>query len=218
MKERVKKYLLMEKKKEAVEGWIAKKTAKNPIEVYINKPTRPIYEVEEGSSPRWGAADAKVTIVEFSDFQCPYCKQGAEILKQIKNKYGKKVTVVFKNFPLPFHTNAKGAAIAALCANEQGSDKFWRLHDFMFANQAALTRDALKEAVGNAGNKLGLDKSKFASCLDSNKYLKAVEADMEAGRKVGVKSTPTFFVNGMIVNGARPMAEFSELIDAELAK
>lgn len=214
MKERIKKFVGMEKKKKAVDNWVAKQTQKNPVLVYLTKPQRPVFEVEAGDAPWAGGSDAKVTIVEFSDFQCPFCKKGADRMDEVKKKYGKKVKVVFKNFPLPFHTHAKGAAQASLCANEQGNKFFWKLHDMMFNDQAGLASDALKAKA----KKSGLNTDKFMDCLTSQKYLSKVEADMKAGRDLGVKSTPTFFVNGKLINGAHPLETFAELIDEELKK
>ncbi|WP_408097507.1 DsbA family protein [Peredibacter sp. HCB2-198] len=214
VREKIKNYLEMERKKEAVDKWIAEQTKKDPVEVYIPKPRRPTFPVEVGNAPAMGAKDAKVTIVEFSDFQCPFCAKGADILKQIKKKYGNKVQVAFKNFPLPFHNHAEQAAVAGLCANEQGTDYFWKMHDEMFANQDALDAEGLKKTA----KKIGLKSEAFEKCLSENKFLAQVKADMEEGRKVKVKSTPTFFINGQLINGAQPMDVFAEIIDEELAR
>lgn len=214
VREKIKSYLEMERKKEAVDKWIAEQTKKNPVEVYIPKPRRPTFPVEAGNSPFAGDKDAKVTIVEFSDFQCPFCAKGADILKEIKKKYGKKVKVVFKNFPLPFHNHAEQAAVAGMCANEQSTDSFWKMHDEMFANQDSLDAEGLKKTA----KKIGLKMDAFEKCLTENKYLAQVKADMEEGKNVKVKSTPTFFINGQLINGAQPMEVFSELIDEELAR
>lgn len=214
LKDRIKKFLQNEEKQKAIDNWIAKKTKNKPVEVYLTRPTRPVKDVSAGDAPFMGGADAKVTIVEFSDFQCPFCARGAKLMTELKKKYGNKVKVAFKNFPLPFHNHAKKAAEAGLCAYEQNKDKFWKLHDKMFADQSGLNKDGL---VAKAVS-IGLDKKKFETCLSSGKHAARVNADMEEGKKVGVKSTPTFFVNGKMVNGAQPIEVFSELIDEELAK
>lgn len=214
LKERIKQFLINDKKQQAVDEWIGKKTASAPIEVYINKPSRPVKDVSAGDAPFVGGADAKVTIIEFSDFQCPFCARGANLMDEIKKKYGSKVKIAFKNFPLPFHNHAKKAAEAALCAHDQNKGKFWELHDKMFADQQGLAKDGL---IAKAGT-IGLDKKKFTECLDSNKFAKKVEENMAEGQNVGVKSTPTFFVNGQMINGAQPIEIFSEIIDEELAK
>jgi protein-disulfide isomerase len=212
VREKIKGYLEMERKKEAVDRWIAEQTKKTPVDVYIQKPRRPSFPIEIGAAPIAGGKDAKVTIVEFSDFQCPFCAKGADILKEIKKRYGNKVKVAFKNFPLPFHNHAEQAAVAGLCANEQGAEKFWKMHDDMFANQDSLDAEGLKKTA----KKIGLKLDSFEKCLKDNKYLSQVKADMDEGRKIKVKSTPTFFINGKLINGAQPFEVFSELIDEEL--
>lgn len=214
VKEKIKNYLEMERKKEAVDKWIAEQTKKNPVEVYMQKPRRPTFPIEIGNAPAAGGKDAKVTIVEFSDFQCPFCAKGADILKDLKKKYGNKIKVAFKNFPLPFHNHAEQAAVAGLCANEQSSESFWKMHDEMFANQDSLDAEGLKKTA----KKVGLKMDAFEKCLAENKFLAQVKADMEDGRNVKVKSTPTFFINGQLVNGAQPLDVFSEIIDEELAR
>lgn len=212
IEERIRNYLMVEKKRVAVDKWLGAKTAKNPVEVFIEKPRRPTFEVAVGDAPFFGSKSAKVQIVEFSDFQCPFCARGADILKQIKSKYGNKVQVAFKQYPLPFHKDARPAAVASLCANEQKNDYFWKLHDWMFANQQSLDKKSLKDAAKN----IGVDSNKFNECLDNNKFMAKVQANMEEGQKIGVKSTPTFFVNGQLVSGAQPIEVFSEIIDEEL--
>jgi protein-disulfide isomerase len=214
VREKIRNYLGMERKKEKVDKWLADQTKKTPVEVYLQKPRRPTFPVEVGNAPSFGAKDAKVTIVEFSDFQCPFCAKGADILKQIKKKYGNKVRVAFKNFPLPFHNHAEQAAVAGLCANEQSTDLFWKMHDEMFAHQDQLDADGLKKTA----KKIGVKADAFEKCLAENKYLAQVNTDMEEGRKLKVKSTPTFFINGQLINGAQPIEVFSELIDEELAR
>ncbi len=215
VREKIQNYLEIERKKEAVDKWLAEQTSKSPVEVYIPKPRRPTFPVEVGNAPFAGDKDAKVVIVEFSDFQCPFCAKGAELLKKVKEKYGKKVKVSFKQFPLPFHNHAEQAAVASLCANEQSSESFWKMHDEMFANQeTALDPEGLKKTA----KKIGLKTDLFEKCLAENKFLAQVKADMEEGKKIGVKSTPTFYVNGQLVSGAQPMDVFSEIIDEELAR
>lgn len=214
VREKIKGYLEMEKRKEATDKWLAQQTAKNPVDVFIQKPRRPTMNVEVGNAPTIGSKSAKVTIVEFSDFQCPFCSRGAQVMTDLKKKYGDKIQIAFKNFPLPFHNQAEGAAVAGLCANEQSSGLFWKMHDEMFANQDQLSVDGLKSLAKKAGVKSDL----FDACLTSNKYLDQVKKDMEQGKALKVKSTPTFFVNGQLINGAQPIEVFSELIDEELAR
>lgn len=214
IEERIKNYLLVEKKRESVDKWLGDKTSSNPVDVFLEKPRRPRFDIKVGEAPYFGGDKAAVTIVEFSDFQCPFCAKGADILKEIKNKYGKKVKVAFKQYPLPFHKDARGAAVAALCANEQKTDYFWKLHDWMFSNQDKLDSDSLKDAAKT----VGADVKKFSECLDANKYMVQVQNDIEQGKNIGVKSTPTFFVNGQLISGAQPIEVFSEIIEEELSR
>lgn len=210
--EKIKNFLSVEKKREAVQAWLGKKTAKSGIEVFFEKPMRPSFDVKLGDAPFFGSKDAKVTIVEFSDFQCPFCAKGATVLKDLKKKYGSKIKIAFKQYPLPFHNQAKKAAVASLCANEQGVEFFWKMHDHMFDHQDQLAPEKLKEAA----KKVGLKPEQFNKCLDDNKYIAQVEKEIQEGQEVGVKSTPTFYVNGKLVSGAQPLEVFSEIIDKEL--
>jgi len=162
-------------------------------------------------NPRKGdPATAAVTIVEFSEFQCPYCSKVLPTMEKIHETYGDKVAVVFRDYPLPMHKEAPKASEAGHCANEQG--KFWEMHDVMFQNQRALQVDKLK---GYAAG-IGVDQAKFDECLDSGRHAATVEADTKAGAAVGVRGTPAFFVNGQFLNGAQPFENFKKLIDAEL--
>jgi protein-disulfide isomerase len=159
-----------------------------------------------------GAEDAWVTIVEISDFQCPFCKRVGDTLKEVEQKYGKDVRVVFKHNPLPFHNRAKPAALAAECANEQG--KFWQMHDELFGNQQAL-EDAALEA--NA-QKIGLNMGKWKECVSSGKYNAKLDADQQMANQFGARGTPAFFINGRFLSGAQPFDNFKSIIDEELQK
>jgi protein-disulfide isomerase len=214
IRERIKQYLEVESKKLAVDKWIADKTKKSPVEVYIKKPQRPVFDVNIKDAPFKGGSDAKVTIVEYSDFQCPFCSKASATVAEIEKKYGNKVKVAFKNFPLPFHSQARLAAEAALCANEQSSNLFWKMHDAMFADQSKLDKENLMASA----KKVGAKEAEFKACLEATKYKAVIDADMAQGQKIGIKSTPTFFINGKLVSGAQPLEVFSEVIDEELAK
>jgi protein-disulfide isomerase len=163
-------------------------------------------------APVLGPKFAKVTIVEWSDFQCPFCGRVSPTLEEIKKTYGKDVRVVFRHQPLPFHQSAKLAAEASMAANEQG--KFWPYHDKLFANQQALDRASLEKYA----QEVGLNVSKFKAGLDSGKFRAKVEADAAAGSAVGANGTPTFFINGRQLVGAQPFPSFKAVIDEEIAK
>jgi protein-disulfide isomerase len=165
-----------------------------------------------GNPASWGPADAKVTVVEFSDFQCPYCTKAAEMEQKLKEKYSDKVRFVFRHFPLPFHKEAFPASAAAIEAQRQG--KFWEMHDKLFANQAAIGRADLEKYAGE----IGLDVERVKMALDTNAHDAQVTADIELGKAVGVQGTPTLFINGARVNDPGNFEAVSKLIDAELAK
>ena len=163
-------------------------------------------------APAKGPKYAKVTIVEWSDFQCPFCSRVGPTMKQIEDTYGKDVKVVFRHQPLPFHDKAKLAAEASMAAHEQG--KFWQMHDKLFGNQQALDRPALEKYA----SEIGLDMGKFKSALDSGKFRAKVEADSAEGSQVGANGTPTFFINGREFVGAQPFEAFKPVIEAELKR
>ncbi|MBC7690765.1 MAG: DsbA family protein [Methylotenera sp.] len=211
IKERINAYLQNQKKQEKVQAYVAKLTKGSPVEVYFTKPKMDV-KVEVGEAPTMGPKDAKVTIIEFSDFQCPFCSRGADVVHEIKKKYGNKVQIAFKNFPLPMHKDAIPAAEAAQCVKDQSADKFWKFHDLAFKSQDKLDAASLEKYAKDAG----ADVAKFKECQAAGKSKALVQADMAYGEKVGVKSTPTFFVNGQIVSGAVPIENFSEIIDEEL--
>ena len=157
-----------------------------------------------------GPADAKVTIVEFSDFECPFCSKAKLTVDKVMESYAGKVKLVFRHYPLPMHPNAPKASEAALCAGDQG--KFWEMHDKLFENQRALGVDALK----GYAKAVGVDEAKFTACLDSGEKAASVAEDVKAATEAGVNSTPTFFINGRELSGAQPEEEFKRVIDEEL--
>jgi protein-disulfide isomerase len=171
-------------------------------------------QVSDGGDPAIGPADAPVTIVEFSDFQCPYCKTFRDqTLDALLERYGDQVRFVFRDFPLSqLHPFAQKAAEASECANEQGH--YWEMHDLLFANSPNLSEDALK----GFAEQLGLDMEQFNECLDSGRYADEVTADLQEGMSYGVTGTPTFFINGIRLVGAQPLANFQAIIDQELAE
>ena len=165
-------------------------------------------------APTLGNPDAPVTLVEFSDFQCPYCQATAPILKQVAEKFGDKVQIVYRQFPITsIHPFAFKAAEASLCANEQG--KFWELHDAMFADQKKLAVSDLKATA----KRLGLDAKKFDTCLDTGRYVEQVQNDLREGSRSGVNGTPAMFINGRYVDGGSvPFTTVEALINKELAR
>lgn len=170
-------------------------------------------QISVEGDPYLGDPSAKVTIIEFSDFQCPFCARfDKETFPQIKANYidTGKVRLIYKNFPLPSHTFAQGAAEAAECALEQG--KFWEYAQKLFANQSALDTASLKQYAKD----LGLNEQSFNSCVDSKKYSSAVTVDANIGNSVGIRGTPSFIINGTLVDGAYPYSVFQAVIEAKL--
>ena len=170
----------------------------------------PVKKVDVGNAPVRGPKNAPITVVLFSDFQCPFCGRVEPSITELEKAYPGKVRVAWKNYPLPFHNNAKPAAEAALAANEQG--KFWQMHDILFKNQQALTAADLEKYA----KEIGLDLGKFKAAIDSHKFAAQIEADTKQGSSLGVQGTPAAFVNGNLVSGAQPVEAFKKIVDAEL--
>jgi protein-disulfide isomerase len=177
--------------------------------------TKTVWKVPVGSSPFLGPKDAPVTIVEFSDFQCPYCKRVEEQLTKVKETYGDKVRLVWKHEPLPFHPRAEPAAELAIEARAQKGDKaFWQAHDKLFESQPKL-EDADLEKIAED---MKLDVAKVKAAIKDKKHKKEVDADMELGDDVQASGTPHFFINGRRLVGAQPFDKFKTIIDDELKK
>ena len=207
---RIKDYLTQQRQAQAFEDYTSTLKQKYGVEVLL-EPLR--VTVDSADAPARGAAAASVTLVEFGDFECPYCSGLEPTLEKVLTNYSGKVRLVFREFPLSIHPQAFKAAEAALCAKEQG--KFWELHDRMYSHQDALEVDDLKAAAVQ----LGVDGSRFDECLDSGKYEAAIRADMRAGQQAGVSGTPALFVNGRPVpGGAVAYDVLAKIIDDELMR
>ena len=184
---------------------------KAEIHVSLSQPELPVLDVSPDDDPWTGTAHAPDTIIEFSDFECPYCKNSVPVLKALLAKYPGKLKLVYRDFPGPNHHQALPAAVAAQCAAEQG--RFWDYHDALFTRQAPTTR----WNYSSLAKDLGLHQPPFDACLKDNRYRDEVLKDLQDGLKVGVTSTPTFFINGRPLIGARPLADYQEIIDRLLA-
>jgi protein-disulfide isomerase len=182
--------------------------AKADLEDQFKNPVK----LDIGKSPVKGPANAKVTIIEFSDFQCPYCRRGRDTMDEMLKAYPNDVKVVFKHFPLGFHKEAEPAARATWAAQQQG--KFWEYHDVLFNNQDKLGADYYLATA----RELKLDEAKFKADMNSEAAAKQVKEDNELGAKNGIQGTPGFFVNGVAVKGAYPPAHFKQLVDRWLNK
>ncbi len=171
-----------------------------------------IVKIDSKESASIGPDDAPVVIVEYSDFQCPFCARVVPTLKKITEKYPKQVRIAFKHFPLDFHPKAKPAHIAAMAAKEQG--KFWEMHDRIFEHQSEMS----EEHLAAYAKEIGLNMDQFKKSLNNTEYQKEMEQNIAEGRQLGVTGTPTFFVNGKRLVGAKPFEAFVEIIEEELKK
>jgi protein-disulfide isomerase len=171
------------------------------------------YEIPVDDDPMLGLSDAPITIVEFSDYECPYCRRWhTDVYPSLLETYGDQIRFVYRDFPLEsIHANAKPAAEAANCAYEQGA--FWEYHDKLFGMQLGLSSQAYQEYA----SQLELDEAAFQECIESGRYQEEVQSDFEFAANLGVRSTPTFFINGIAVVGAQPFEVFQEVIERELA-
>jgi predicted DsbA family dithiol-disulfide isomerase len=170
-----------------------------------------VSELDDGSSPVKGSANPRVTIVEFSDFECPFCNQVQSTLKQITDSYSKDVRLVFKHLPLEGHRNSFPAARAAYCAGEQ--DRFWQFHDALFSSS-----DHSTAALELIASKLGLARERFQACVNSEQSRAAIVKDLETARTFRIDSTPSFIVNGKLIKGALSFVDFQKIIEQELSR
>ena len=207
-REPIRKFLLDQRTQAARQQYVDSLKAKTAVKISLDPPRQ---KVDAAGRPEMGPKNAPIEIVEFSDFQCPFCFRATPTVKQMLSTYGDRVHFVYRHFPLPNHPNARPAAEAAACAEDQG--KFWPFHDRLFTNQTKLSDADLKQHA----SALGLDAGKFSDCVDNHKAQKRVEDDIAAGTALGVTGTPAFFINGRQVEGAVPFNDFKVIIDEELS-
>ncbi len=188
---------------------VSNATRSNQVEFYLKRPKASPLGFKTEGEPTWGSADAPITIVEYADFQDYYSGKARERISELKKIYGKKLRVLFKNFPMSIHPEARAAAEAGLCVFEQGNERFWKFHDVIFDNQKSWTKEDYKDYA----KKAGADVKRFEDCFDARKYSAQVEASIAEGQKLGVSSTPIFFVNSQLVKFPQPISEFREIID-----
>ena len=201
--------LLQERTRTAQEHYLDGLKAKTTVAITLDPPR---LKVAEAGRPARGPSGAPVEIIEFSDFQCPFCLQAHPTVAKVLSAYGDKVRFVYRHFPLPNHPNARQAAEAAACAADQG--RFWPYHDRLFDNQSKLTDADLKQHA----SAIELDAAKFNVCVDTHQFAKTVDEDVEAGEEAGVSGTPAFFINGRVLGGAQPFEAFKRVIDEELSR
>ncbi|HZR26801.1 MAG TPA: thioredoxin domain-containing protein [Vicinamibacterales bacterium] len=204
----IRAYLTQQRMQVVRDAFLETLRLKTNVRVSLEPPRQTI---ATANSPSKGPANAPIELVEFSDFQCPFCYRAHPTVDQVMKAYGDRIKFVYRHYPLPNHPNARPAAEASACAGEQG--KFWAYHDRLFATQSRLSDVDLKQDAAE----LGLDAAKFNSCFDSHKYKAAVDADQHDGEEAGVNGTPAFFINGRLISGAQPYEVFKKMIDEELA-
>jgi len=213
LEDQIKNYLAAQRLQARQKEFLGGLRQASKVEVFLTAP--PIFrsEVATAGAPIRGSDDAPITIVEFSDFHCPYCRKVQPILDQVRAKYGEKVKLVYRDLPLDnLHPQARAAAEAARCANEQG--KFWEFHDKVFKNDP----DSSAATLDRFAQELGMDVPAFDACRTSGKYKASVLSSNQEGSRLGLTGTPSFFINGRILVGAQPVEAFSKIIDEELAK
>jgi protein-disulfide isomerase len=202
----IRTFMAQDRTESALRGYIDRLKSRTIIKIALEQPREAVKAVGAALGPE----SAPVELIEFSDFECPYCRRAAPIVKQVLEAYGNRVRLVYRHYPLAQHPNARPAAEAALCANDQG--KFWPYHDRLFADLPKIGEADLKQFAKD----LGLDAERFNTCVDSRTFRDAVDADVTAGQAAGVGGTPAFFINGRPLLGGPTFDAFKRIIDEEL--
>ncbi len=210
VKEAVSAQLLKSKQGEAMNNLVEQLRNQANVDVALEAPELPRLEVAVGVNPPRGPETAPITIIEFADYECPYCSRGYSTMKEVMEKYDGKVKWYFRDFPLSFHRNAVSYSVAASCAGEQG--KYWEMHDAILDNQKGLADGGLEGLAG----KIGIDVAAFTACAGDTARNKQVMQDMTDGQAVGVSGTPAYFINGIMISGAQPFENFESIIEREL--
>lgn len=204
----IRSYLLQQRTLDVRQRYLDGLRAKVATRIMLDPPRQVIAKADR---PSTGPDNAPIQLIEFSDFQCPYCESAFPTVKQVLNTYGDRIHFTYRHYPLTIHPRARPAAEASQCAAEQG--KFWQFHDKLFGDQSRLgDEDFKRDAV-----QLGLDTAQFNACVDSHKYQADIDTDIHAGDEAGVSGTPAFYINGRMLSGAQPFEAFKRIIDEELA-
>jgi protein-disulfide isomerase len=212
-REQIRSQLQAQKLRARREAFLESLRTRATVAIHLPAPPVTRVDVAVNGAPARGPASAPITLVEFSDFHCPFCKRVLPTLKEIEAKYGDKVRVVFRDFPIDqLHPGARTAHEAARCASEQG--KFWAYHDVLFQKAPQASADDLKAYA----RQVRLDLAKFDQCVATGKYKDAVQKDIEDGARLGVTGTPSFFINGRLVPGAQALERFVQIIEDELQR
>ena len=210
VQEQIRQYLASDNHRLAWLGYVGELRDEANIRIAL-EPPRAVIAVG-GDEPSQGPQDAPILLVEYSDFECPYCGRAKPAIRQVLEQYGDKVRLVFRDFPLSIHPNARLAAEASLCAQEQ--DRYWDYHDVLFDHQ----RELRPVDLSRYAMEIGLDGTAFDACLESGRFADAVSDDLKSGEHFGVTGTPAFFINGRPLTGAQPFSAFQQIIDDELER
>ncbi len=213
LRERIGAFLRDQAAQARRDGLVARLRGASDVTVQLAAP--PVYRVElnPGGAPSKGAVNAPVTLVKFEDFHCPFCKEAQATLVELAARYGERLRIVHKDFPIDsLHPQARLAHVAARCANEQG--KFWPYHDALYNNAPK----ASPADLTSFAKQVGLESGQFEACLSSGKFAAAIQSDIDEGTKAGVTGTPAFFINGRVLGGAQPLEQFVRVIDEELGQ
>jgi protein-disulfide isomerase len=203
----IRSLLTQERTQTAYQTYVDQLKARTPVRILLDPPRE---KVAVAGSPAKGPASAPIELVEFADFQCPFCLRAYPTVNEVLSRYGDKIRFVYRHYPLSSHPNARPAAEASECAAEQG--QFWQYYEKLFADQTRLSGEGLKQSAAA----LGMDMSRFNACVDSHKFQDRVEHDIRDGNEAGVSGTPAFFINGRMLTGAQPFDAFKRIIDEEL--
>jgi protein-disulfide isomerase len=212
LRERIRAYLKDQKAQTRRDALVARLRQQSSVAIHLKAP--PVYRVTLNldGAPSKGADNAPVILVKFEDFHCPFCKEAQRTLGEIAARYGERVRIVHKDYPIDaLHPQARRAHVAARCAHEQG--KFWAYHDALYN-----APNSAPEDLKTLARQTGIELDRFAVCLASDKYGVAVENDIEEGTKAGVTGTPAFFINGRLIGGAQPLQQFVRVIEEELER
>lgn len=212
LEEQIKNFLDAQRLQVRQQEFLRSLRASAKIDVFLMPPPIIRSEVATSGAPVRGASTASVTIVEFSDFHCPFCRRIQPVLDEVRAKYGDKIRMVYRDFPLDsLHPQARAASEAASCAHEQG--KFWEFHDKLFKNNSDVSQARLDQFA----REVGMDVRAFEACRGAGTYKNSIQASVQEGTKLGITGTPTFFINGRMLVGAQPLEAFVRVIDEELA-
>ena len=209
-KPEIERQLKMQKSNERRMAYMQELQAKADVQIMLDPPRIKVNVPSD--APARGPAGAPVTLVEFSDYQCPFCKRAHDTVEQLVAAYPKDIRLIFMDYPLPMHNRAAAAAEAARCAGEQG--KYWEYGDNLMKAAGDLSDENLKQRATD----LSLDASAFETCITSTKHEPAVQSDFTEGNRVGVSGTPTFFINGRMIVGAKALEDFKQIVDDEIRR